>query len=199
MIALLKGLLVQKSAEGLIVDVSGVGYEVMVSRLTLDKLPEPGTEVELLIYTHVAEGILALYGFSSGEERNFFKKVLSVSGIGPKLALSILSGFPVFELVEAILSENISKLTSISGIGRKTAERMVMELKDKLTGLCASGPDKLSMSPFGKNQTYNEVLSALVNLGYHRHTAEKALAGISLKPDSSLESVLKESLSLLAK
>src|SRR3989338_3612933 len=138
MIASLKGILSYKNNDGLIIDVHGVGYDVHVSQVTLRNLPEVGEDVEFLVHTHVAEGVLALYGFLDQVERQLFKKLMSVSGIGPKLALAILSGFPAHEIIEAIVCGNSGKLTSISGVGKKTGERLVMELKDKLTELNVS-------------------------------------------------------------
>ncbi|MBI4411568.1 MAG: Holliday junction branch migration protein RuvA [Deltaproteobacteria bacterium] len=200
MISQLKGILSYKTPEGLTVDVNGVGYDVVVSLTTFYRLPETGSPVTLQIYTHVAEGTLALFGFSDLNEKNVFKKLIGVSGIGPKLALTILSGLPVHELMEAIAAENMVKLTGISGIGRKTAERMIIELRDKLAPLAAIASSERAAAIHGGNgRTYEEALSALVNLGYHRTIAEKALGQIKIRPDSNLENVLKDSLGVLSR
>lgn len=200
MIAQLKGILIHKSPEGLILDVNGVGYDVVVSLTTFYRLPEAGSPVTLQIYTHVAEGTLALFGFLDLHEKNVFKKLIGVSGIGPKLALTILSGLPVHELMEAIAAENRVKLTGINGIGRKTAERLIIELRDKLAPLAAIAASERSAGTSGTGgKTYENALSALVNLGYHRSVAEKALGEIKIRPDSNLENVLKDSLGVLSR
>ncbi|MBI2338917.1 MAG: Holliday junction branch migration protein RuvA [Deltaproteobacteria bacterium] len=200
MISQLKGILSHKSPDGLTIDINGVGYDVTVPLTTFYRLPETGSPVILQIYTHVAEGALALFGFSDLHEKNVFKKLIGVSGIGPKLALTILSGLPVHELMEAIARDNLVKLTAINGIGRKTAERLIIELRDKLGPLsstfAASSP---APTATGNGKTWEEALSALVNLGYHRVVAERALGQIKIRPDSSLENVLKESLGVLAR
>ena len=200
MISQLKGILAHKTPEGLIVDVNGVGYDVVVSLTTFYRLPETGSQVNLQIYTHVAEGTLALFGFADLHEKNVFKKLIGVSGIGPKLALTILSGLPVHELMEAIAAENMVKLTGINGIGRKTAERLIIELRDKLAPLAAIVASEKSSTILAANgKTYEEALSALVNLGYHRAVAERALGQIKIRPDSNLENVLKDSLGVLSR
>ena len=200
MISQLKGILAHKTPEGLIVDVNGVGYDVVVSLTTFYRLPETGSQVNLQIYPHVAEGTLPLFGFADLHEKNVFKKLIGVSGIGPKLALTILSGLPVHELMEAIAAENMVKLTGINGIGRKTAERLIIELRDKLAPLAAIVASEKSSTILAANgKTYEEALSALVNLGYHRAVAERALGQIKIRPDSNLENVLKDSLGVLSR
>lgn len=201
MIALLKGILTNKSPEQLIIDVNGVGYDLAVSQNTYRSLPSAGEEARLFVYTHVAEGVLALYGFSTPEEKLLFKRLISVSGIGPRLGLAILSGYAPQEIIEAILQENLIKLTSISGIGKKTAERLVIELKDKLVELASptlEGGTMFARSS-GRGATYDDALSALLNLGYNRSTAEQALTRIVIRPEIPLEHIIKESLSVLAK
>ncbi len=201
MIALLQGKLIHKSPEQLILNVNGVGYDLAVSQNTYRSLPPEGEEAKLYVYTHVAEGVLALYGFSTSEEKLLFKKLISVSGIGPRLGLAILSGYAPQEIMEAILQENLIKLTSISGIGKKTAERLVMELKDKLLELASPVLEGGSVPIFssGKGRSFDDALSALLNLGYNRSTAEQALTRVAIRPEMSLEHIIKESLSVLAK
>lgn len=198
MIALLKGILTYKSPEVLIVDVNGVGYELFVSKMTFSQMPEIGQSVELSIHTHVAEGILALYGFFTPLEKTLFRKLISVSGIGPRLALAILSGYAPHEIIAAILKENLVKLTSISGIGKKTAERLIIELKDKLMEL-AGFEDTPSPAMASRGKTYDEALSALLNLGYNKTTAERALTQITIRSDASVEHLIRESLTALGK
>lgn len=201
MIAQIRGILTHKEPEGLVIDVNGVGYEVTVSLNTFYQLPEVNLEVTLLIHTHVTEGAFSLFGFLDPSEKSLFKKLISVSGIGPRVGLAILSGLPPADLTEAIAGKNLAKLTSISGIGKKTAERMVMELKDKVQpftekNLTASA---LQTSLSSREKTYAEALSALMNLGYQRTLAEKALSQISIQTDSNIEKVLKDSLGVLAR
>lgn len=200
MIALLKGLLSHKSPDSLIVDVNGVGYEVAVSQITFRNLPDVGSPIEFIIHTHVTETSLALYAFANHAERQLFRKLMSVSGVGPKLALAILSGLPVNEIIESIVGGNSIKLTGISGVGKKTAERLVMELKDKLIELNGS-PLSTSMNKSGPRQGHavEETLSALINLGYNNNQAEKTLAEINVDPSASFETVFKAALALLSK
>ena len=171
MIAHLRGKLLAKHPNQAIVETSGVGYDVTISVPTFSDLPALGSEVALHIHTHVREDVIALYGFLRSSEKLLFEKLITVSGIGPKLAITILSGMPADEMVGAIRGNDVTRLTRIPGIGRKTAERMVLELRDKLPepGATAS-PAVLAMSAVEE-----DVLSALVNLGYQRAAAEKAL------------------------
>lgn len=201
MIALLQGRLIHKSPEQLIIDVNGVGYDLSASQTTYRSLPPAGEEVKLFVYTHVAEGVLALYGFSTHEEKLLFKRLISVSGIGPRLGLAILSGYAPQEIIEAILQENLIKLTSISGIGKKTAERLVIELKDKLMELASPAAEGATIfaRSSGRGASYDDALSALLNLGYNRSTAEQALTRIAIRPEMPLEHIIKESLGVLAK
>lgn len=202
MISQLKGILFHKSKEGLIVDVNGVGYEVMVSQMTLSRLPETGKTVTLSIHTHVTEGSFSLYGFFDTNEKELFKKLISVSGVGPRTALQILSGLTTQELIRAVINENIVLLSTINGIGRKTAERLVVELKHKVKDLIdqsAKVTTKKSAASDRWEKTYNDTLSALINLGYNRASAEKVLIGITIHPESTVEDVLKSSLGVLGK
>ncbi len=154
-----------------IVETHGVGYDVVISVPTFSEMPAAGSEVALHIHTHVREDALSLYGFLRLAEKHLFEKLLTVSGIGPKLAITILSGMPADEMVTAIRGGDLARLTRIPGIGKKTAERMVLELREKLaatTGTDVAGP--VQTSPVEE-----DVVSALVNLGYQRAAAEKAL------------------------
>src|SRR5579884_3582429 len=162
MIAHLRGRLIAKHPNQAIVEVGGVGYDVTISVPTFSDLPGVGSEVALHIHTHVREDALALYGFLRIPEKQLFEKLLTVSGIGPKLAVTILSGMPADDMIGAIRSNDVAKLTKIPGIGRKTAERMVLELRDKLP---PAGPDQVHVVP-SLSGVQEDVLSALVNLGY---------------------------------
>jgi Holliday junction DNA helicase RuvA len=173
MIGQLRGRLTEKRPNQVLVDVGGVGYLVQVPLSTYGALGELHTEVTLLIHTHVREDALALYGFVSAREKHFFEMLLSASGVGPTLALKILSGMSVEELVPAIRGSDLARLTRIPGVGRKTAERMVVELKDKLEALAVETEKPAPSSPAGIEA---DVVSALVNLGYDGRAAETAVA-----------------------
>src|SRR4051812_44867188 len=162
MIAFLRGRLISKKPNQAIVDVAGVGYDVAISVPTFSDLPGDGAEVSLHIHTHVREDAIALFGFMRGQEKQLFERLISVSGIGPKLAITILSGMAAEEMVRAIRSNDVARLTKIPGIGKKTAERMVLELRDKLEPISAGDtPHVSTVLPVEE-----DVLSALVNLGY---------------------------------
>jgi Holliday junction DNA helicase RuvA len=169
MIAHLRGILLAKHPNQAIVEAGGVGYDVTISVPTFSALPAEGKEVSLVIYTHVREDQIALFGFSEAIEKKLFEKLIAVSGIGPKLAITVLSGLPAEKLVAAIRSGDHAMLTRIPGIGKKTAERVVLELKDKLDEMGA-GPAAASVGAVG-----DDVLSAMVNLGYARPAAQKAI------------------------
>jgi Holliday junction DNA helicase RuvA len=171
MIAHLRGILLSKHPNQLVLETAGVGYEVNISVPTFSELSAEGSEVALHIHTHVREDSFALYGFLRPAEKQLFEKLITVSGIGPKLAITILSGMAADEMVGAIRGNDLARLTKIPGIGKKTAERMVLELRDKLpadTGKTAPAVPVLSAME-------EDVLSALTNLGYQRVAAEKAL------------------------
>jgi Holliday junction DNA helicase RuvA len=172
MIGQLRGRLAEKRPNQVLVDVGGVGYVVQVPLSTYAALGELHTEVTLLIHTHVREDALALYGFVSAREKNFFQMLLSASGVGPTLALKILSGMSVEELIPAIRGSDVARLTRIPGVGRKTAERMVVELKDKLETVAPETEKPAASSPAGIEA---DVISALVNLGYDGRAAETAV------------------------
>ena len=191
MIAHLRGKLAQKDPARVIVDVNGVGYEVFVPLTTFSVLPDTGAEVSIDVHTHVREDLIALYGFSTRRERAIFEKLMTISGIGPKLAVTILSGGSVEDLVTAIKRSDLARLTAIPGVGKKTAERIVLELKDKLQDF-AEAPAKSSIEM--------DVLSALENLGYNRAMAEAAMARATNGESSAPFDVLfKRSLQILTK
>jgi Holliday junction DNA helicase RuvA len=173
MIGQLRGQLTDKRPNQVLVDVGGVGYIVQVPLSTYAGLGELHTEVTLLIHTHVREDALSLYGFLSSREKHFFEMLLSASGVGPSLALKILSGMSVEELVPAIRQSDLGRLTKIPGVGRKTAERMVVELKDRLEAVTVEVERPSPSSPAGVEA---DVVSALVNLGYDARTAEGAVS-----------------------
>ena len=173
MIGQLRGSLADKRPNQVLVDVGGVGYLVQVPLSTYASLGELHTEVTLLIHTHVREDAFSLYGFLSAREKHFFELLLSASGVGPSLALKILSGMNVEELVPAIRGGDLARLTRIPGVGRKTAERMVVELKDKLETVVIEATRPAVSSAAGVEA---DVLSALVNLGYETRAAESAVA-----------------------
>ena len=196
MIAHLRGTLLNKHPNQVVVETAGVGYEVNISVPTFSELPANGSEVALHIHTHVREDVIALYGFLRPAEKVLFEKLMTVSGIGAKLAITILSGMAADEMAAAIRSNDLARLTKIPGIGKKTAERMVLELRDKLpqaTG--TSTPAVPTMSAMEE-----DVLSALVNLGYQRAVAEKALASIVKNGKSrSFDAMFREALAGLSK
>jgi Holliday junction DNA helicase RuvA len=169
MIAHLRGRLIAKHPNQAIVEAGGVGYDVTISVPTFSELPALGGEIALHVHTHVREDALALYGFVRPEEKQLFEKLITVSGIGPKLAITILSGMAAADMVGAIRANDFARLTKIPGIGRKTAERMCVELRDKLEAFGASAP----VAPHSAVE--EDVISALTNLGYQRAIAEKAL------------------------
>ena len=172
MISLLRGILVEKHPNQAILDVGGVGYDVTIPISTYSQLPDTGVEVLLRIHTHVREDILALYGFSTLDERNLFLKLVGVSGIGPGLAIKVLSGMPAIDLLNAIRRNELDRLVRIPGVGKKTAERIVLELRDKLP---APTDDDGAPAPPSLSQLDEDVLSALLNLGCARPAAETAI------------------------
>lgn len=169
MIGRLSGRLALKKPNLVVVDVQGVGYEVIIPLSSFYPLPEPGSDVLFQIYTHVREDALALFGFLTEREKLVFTRLISISGIGPKLAVTILSGIPIDEFIGATQKGDLVKLTSIPGVGKKTAERIVLELKDKISELAvASEASTLSV-------VQDDVVSALMNLGYQKQAADKAV------------------------
>jgi Holliday junction DNA helicase RuvA len=196
MIGLLRGRLLEKRPNQVILDVGGVGYLVAVPLSTFAALGDLHAEVTLLIHTHVREDALALYGFLSAREKHFFELLLGASGVGPSLALKILSGMNVEELVPAIRSGDLARLTKIPGVGRKTAERMVVELKDKLDAVAIETEKPTPSSPAGVEA---DVKSALFNLGYDERTADAALTEAKREAGTSnFEKLLRVTLAALS-
>jgi len=193
MIAHLRGRLISKHPNQAIVEAGGVGYDVHITIPTFSELPALGAEVALFIYTHVREDALALFGFLRGEEKQLFEKLIGVSGIGPKLAVTILSGMSADSMVAAIRGNNVAALTRIPGIGKKTAERMVLELRDKLEafGVAAVVPAVSAVE--------EDVISALVNLGYQRALAEKALSKMGSTSGETFDALFRKAMAALAK
>jgi Holliday junction DNA helicase RuvA len=192
-IAHLRGKLISKHPNQAIVEAGGVGYDVTISVPTFSELPALTTEVSFFIHTHVREDALALFGFLRAQEKQLFEKLLSVSGIGPKLAITILSGMAADAMVAAIKSNNVASLTRIPGIGKKTAERMVLELRDKLDAFGVA-PETVAASPVEE-----DVISALVNLGYQRPMAERALAKLGNVSAESFDALFRKAMAALAK
>lgn len=205
MIAYLAGKLLEKQATSVIVDVGGIGYEVTIPLSTFYELGEVGDEVQLRVYTHVREDALQLFGFKTEREKQLYLKLISVQGIGAKSGVTMLSGMSADEIIVAIRTDNLARLTAIPGVGKKTAERLVIELRDKLNDL-SSGEVQQSMALTGGQQNvpvdavYDDALSALVNLGYQRNAAEKALKqAVQQGTEMSVQKLLRKSLQLLAK
>ncbi|HLK34628.1 MAG TPA: Holliday junction branch migration protein RuvA [Terriglobales bacterium] len=193
MIAHLRGRLIAKHPNQAIVEAGGVGYDVNISVPTFSELPAVGADVSFHVHTHVREDSIALFGFLRPAEKQLFERLISVSGIGPKLAITILSGMPAEEMVAAIKGNDVARLTRIPGIGKKTAERMVLELRDKLQEFTAA-PMAAPTSPVEE-----DVLSALLNLGYQRPAAERALAKAGNSNRQSFDALFREALAALSK
>jgi len=199
MIAFLRGRLGEKQPNRIIVDVGGVGYDVAVPLSTFYTLGEPGTDVALRVHTHVREDSLALYGFATVVELQIFARLIGISGIGPKLALAVLSGIDVADLVRAVQVGDVARLTAIPGVGKKTAERIGLELKDKLPPQLAAAVAAQAAAD-GTGGLRGDLLSALLNLGYHRPFAEKAVdTALKTVEPKTFERVLKQALRELAR
>ncbi|MGA2191941.1 MAG: Holliday junction branch migration protein RuvA [Nitrospirota bacterium] len=200
MIALLTGRLVSKSPAGVIIDVSGVGYRAHIPLSSFYGLPDIGAQITLHIHTHVREDALLLYGFVTEKEKELFLLLTSVSGVGPKLALNVVSGLPLDILVDAITRGDERKISTIPGIGLKTAARLVLELRDKVGALGVpelSGPCSTGNIP---NRQKEEAVSALVNLGYKKNMAEDAVKRVcAAAEDISIEALIREALKVLSK
>ena len=175
MIAVLRGVLLEKHPNQAIVDAGGVGYDVIIPVSTYAHLPDAGSEVRLRIHTHVREDALSLYGFLSQDEKALFEKLISVSGIGPKMAMAVLSGIPAGELIAVIRRGEVEKLVRIPGVGKKTAERMVLELRDKMPAPSGEEPPLPGAAASALTAAEQDVLSALLNLGCARPAAEAAV------------------------
>jgi len=203
MIGFLSGKILEKDANTVIVDVAGVGYEVTIPLSTFYDLGEVGSDVSLRIFTHVREDALQLFGFRTARERDLFLKLISVQGIGARLGIAVLSGMSADEIVAAIRTDNLARLTSIPGVGRKTAERMVVELRDKIAELsvgAAAGSASATGTVSGSDTVFDDALSALINLGYQRNAAEKALQEAAKDgTELSVQKLLRSALQRLAK
>ena len=196
MIAQVRGCLVRKEPQEAVVDVGGVGYRVAIPLSTFYRIGDPGGEVTLLIHTHVREDALALFGFLTVAEQALFERLIAVSGVGPKLALSILSGIEAPDLVAALRSSDVVRLTRIPGVGKKTAERLVLELKDKMVGLAATEEAAPAASPAASAK--EDLVSALVHLGYSRPEAEKGVDRALKEGDGRFEDLLRRTLRILS-
>jgi Holliday junction DNA helicase RuvA len=205
MIAHLSGTLLAKHANTVILDVGGVGYEITIPLSTFYDLEDSGSNIALRIYTHVREDALQLYGFKTARERELFMRLISVSGIGPKLGITMLSGMSADEIIASIRTNNLARLTSIPGVGRKTAERLVIELRDKIAALSSPALEeafgaKTGRSPSTEDAVRDDALSALLNLEYPKASAEKAITSAMQEGgDLSVEIILRRALRLLAK
>ena len=200
MIAHLRGKLLSKKASYVIIEAGGVGYGVFIPVSTFYELGDIGCDIGLHIYSHIREDAFALYGFRTEVEKGLFEKLIGVSGVGPKLAVTILSGLEIAELIPAIQRGNLEKLVRIPGVGRKTAERLTLELKDKLANLLVVEPGKREVAAPPPGTVEDDVLSALMNLGYARPAAENALREAQAEtPNGDLEQLLRGSLRVLAR
>ena len=195
MIGLLRGRLASRGPTRLLVECGGVGYEVQIPLSTFAALPESGAEVTLLIHTHVRDDMLALFGFATETEKRLFERLIEISGIGPKLACTVLSGLPPAELIGAVRDGEAARLRVVPGIGRKTSERIVLELKDRLTGIGGEAPAGAAGSGA------EEAVSALVNLGYRESEARAAVLAARKRLDApgDLEALLREALRSLSR
>lgn len=198
MIAHLRGRILEKQPNRLVIDVQGVGYDVFVPLSTFYVAGDAGAEATLRIHTHVREDALALYGFMTRLEQDLFERLIGVSGIGPKLALAVLSGIEPPELIRAIERADVARLTSIPGVGKKTSERIVLELKDRLPkAVPLETAASIGQPP---SASRDDLLSALVNLGYHRPLAERAVdSALQALPEGGFEQILKRALRELAR
>ena len=194
MIARLRGTVVEKMPTRVVLEVGGVGYEVHVPLSSFSAVGDAGSDLTLHVHTHVREDVLQLFGFASPLEQTLFERLITVSGIGPRLALAVLSGLAPSELVQAIAGADLARLTSIPGVGRKTAERIVLELKDKLAGI---GLPHAAGDAVGPRE---DLVSALVNLGYHRPAAEKAVEqALKSAPGTDFQQALRHALRTLTR
>ena len=199
MIAHLRGVLLEKHPNLVVVDTGGVGYELTIPVSTFTSLPDAGGEVRLRVHTHVREDAISLFGFNTREEKTLFEKLISVSGIGPKLAVTILSGLAASDLVTAIRNGDVQQLVRIPGIGKKTAERMVLELREKLepvSGSAAAGGGRPAKAAFSSDE--EDVISALLNIGANRASAEAAVNKAKTEsPGAAFEVLFRTALKLL--
>ena len=195
MIARLAGRLLRKAPDALVIDVNGVGYGVMVSLNTFYGLPAEGSPVTLEIFTNVRENALELFGFGDTTEKSLFATLLNVSGVGPRVALSILSGIPPDELINALRTRDIARLVAVPGVGKKTAERLVVELQDRVAALAReAATDQAGVS----GGVESEAVSALINLGYRQPHAEQAVKEIVRAGENDLAKVIRRALQRLS-
>lgn len=203
MIAHLKGTLIVKEPSSVVIDVSGVGYEVTIPLSTFYDLGDVGSEMALIIHTHVREDALQLFGFRTPSEKELFLRLTSVSGIGPKLAIGILSGLPASELISAISGNNLAKLTAIPGVGKKTAERLVVELRDKVGSISAATEPTAGAAGRPRSTdtaVYDDTVAALIGLGYAKPLAERAVTTVLTEEgEKTIEAVLRRALKLLSR
>lgn len=201
MIAFLTGTILEKTPSALIVEVHGIGYQIFIPLNTFYRLPEVKESVSLHIYTHVREDALQLYGFLSPLEKELFLLLLGISGVGPKVALGILSGMELTELVQALRDGNVDRLRAIPGVGPKTAGRLVLELREKVNALSPAGLQTPVSAGSESDKTKEDALSALVNLGYHRTEAKRTVDKIveETADSESVEGLIKKALKKLAK
>ena len=197
MIAALRGTLAEKRPGGIVVDVGGVGYEVQIPLSTYYAVGERGAEVALRIHTHVREDALSLFGFVTRLELDLFERLIGISGVGPRLALAVLSGMEPSALVEAVRASDVARLTGIPGVGRKTAERIALELKDKLAA-AALADESGGAAEVGEGNLRGDVISALLNLGYQRPLVERAVSAALKRKPSDFEGTLRQALRELA-
>ncbi len=195
MIGQLRGRLLRKQPQEVVVDVAGVGYRVTIPLSTFYRIGDPGSDVTLLTHTHVREDTLALFGFLTETEQALFERLIAVSGVGPKLAISILSGIEAPDLVAALKASDVSRLTRIPGVGKKTAERLVLELKDKMQGLVATEEAAPAAAP---SSAQEDLVSALVHLGYSRPEAERGVGRALAQGEGRFEDLLRRSLRILS-
>ena len=193
MISFLRGRVLDKQPNRIVVDVGGVGYDVHVPLSTFYEVGDEGAEVSLRVYTHVREDTLQLYGFLTDLERQVFERLIGISGIGPKLAIAVLSGMDSRELIVAVQRADVAGLTGIPGIGKKTAERIVLELKDRLTQLAAPAVVGAPAATTG-DRLRTDLLSALQNLGYHRQQVERVINSVTSAADVTFEQALRNAL-----
>ncbi len=199
MIAHLSGKILEKETDRVVIDVGGVGYEVGIPLSTFYELGEVGSDVSLRIYTNVREDAIQLFGFKTARERDLYLQLISVQGVGAKSGVTLLSGMSADEIILALRSGNITKLTSIPGVGKKTAERLIVELRDKVVSI-GSDTTASATLPTGENAVVDDALSALVNLGYQKAAAEKALQqAMKEGAELSVQKLLRASLQILAK
>ena len=200
MIAHLRGRLLSKAPNRVIIEAGGVGYEVSIPVSTFYDLGDVGADTSLYIYTHVREDALALFGFRTDREKSLFEKLLGVAGVGPKLAITILSGLEIEDLISAVRKGDVARLVSVPGVGRKTAERLIVDLREKLAKFAVEEPERPAVPAVQPGTVEDDVLSALMNLGYARSQAEAALREArATNPDGEFEDWLRGALRALAR